>query len=485
MGKIAFAGETYHGRVGLQNAQDCINWYPETDNAQGKYPVVLYPVPGKTTFADLGTQPIRGMLSALGKLYVVSGPDLYEVGLNGNFALVGSVTTSVGNVSMAANITQIILVDGTAGYTYTPSTSTFATIPSTAVGVYDHFPSTATHVKFMDGYFFVNDPANAGRFYRSELYNGQQWQALSYATAQRSPDALHALAVIGKELLLIGETTTEPWYNEGTDLNNPMVPLSSVFINKGILAPFSIANSNNFVLWLSQDEHGQGTIIATDGARERRVSNYSIEQAINKYGDLTDAIGFVYHQLGHEFYEISFPSGNATWVYDLIEDKWHRRKTRNSGRHEVQWSAYLNGNVLVGSATDGRILILDTEIEDDDGEVIERVRVTQGISDEQENKLHHACVKLDMEVGVGNTASPAPVVRLSWSDNGGKTWSNPLTRSLGAMGEYNTEVFYKQLGRAKNRIYKIEVTDKVKTSLLGGYVEVHSGIKSTRDNPIE
>ena len=163
MPKIMLAGETYQGRSGLQNYQECINMYPETDKI-GKYELVLYPVPGKVEFIDLGVSSIRGLHTAFGKLYAVTGASVYEISPSGANALIGSLLTGTGNISISNNLTQIIIVDGSKGYIYNPSTATFSQIPDTAVGLYDNFPSGATHVVFVDSYFLVNDPDNPGRF---------------------------------------------------------------------------------------------------------------------------------------------------------------------------------------------------------------------------------------------------------------------------------------------------------------------------------
>lgn len=458
--------------------------YPESDPS-GQYPVVLYPVPGKVEFTSLGASPIRGMWVAFGKLYAVTGADVCEITPSGAFSVVGVLTTFTGTVSISNNLTELIFVDGVAGYIYNPGTSTFSTIPSTAVGLYDNFPAGATHVVFVDGYFLVNDPDNPGRFYRSESYSGLQWKALSYATAERDPDDLLAIAVNERLVYLVGEEITELWYNEGSDPANPFIPVPGMSLEIGILAPFSIASGGSGLVWLAKDSRGQGTTIITNGTSFKKISNYALDYAINTYGVKDDAIGFTYQQAGHEFYELTFPTEGATWVYDFTENKWHKRKTYGSSRHEVQHSAYFDEKILVGSATNGKLLELNLDTFNDDGQVIEHIRVTQVISNEEEARLYHATVKLDIETGRGTSDYPDPQVSLAWSDNGGKTWSNPIYRNLGALGEYNTEVFFKQLGRSKHRIYKITHTDKTYFALLGGYVEVHSGQKSVRDNPVE
>lgn len=484
MPKIQLTGETYTGRSLTQNAQECINWYYETDST-GKHPFVLYPTPGQILFSDVINGPIRGMRVFNGALYVVGGAGLYSVNVGGGKALIGTLNTSTGYVSMSNNIDQLIVLDGQRGYVYVPSTNTFSTIASTALGLYDNFPAGATQVRFLDGYFLVNDPSNPGRFFRSESYDGTKWKALSFATAERDPDGLVALEVSHRYLYLLGEKVSEIWYNEGSDINNPIIPVPGMTMEIGCAAAFSVAKINKSILWLAADERGHGQVVISTGSNWKRVSNYAIEAAIEKYSVLSDAIGHTYQQAGHEFYVLTFPTADITWVYDITENKWHRRQSYGYGRHNTQGAVYFNKKIITGSSIDGKLFELSLEAYDDNGVNIPRQRTTQHIGDsEEDSELFFACLKLDVESGVGNNETPEPLIGLSWSKDGGKTFGNTIYRSLGSVGNYKKEIFFRDLGRSKTRTFKISIAEKVKCVLLGGFVEVHSGNKSARSNPV-
>lgn len=485
MPKIQLAGETYTGRSLQENAQECINWYYETDPT-GKFTAVLYPTPGQILFTNLVNSPIRAMRVFKDVLYVVAGAGLYSVNATGASALVGTLNTSASNVSMSNNIDQLIVLDGQRGYIYVPSTNTFSTIPSTSVGLYDNFPVGATQVRFLDGYFLVNDPANPGRFYRSESYDGTKWKALSFATAERDPDGLVALEVSHRYLYLLGEKVSEIWYNEGSDVNNPIIPVPGMLMEIGCAASFSVAKINKSVLWLAADERGHGQVVVSTGSAWKRISNYAVEAAIASYSVRNDAIGYTYQQAGHEFYILTFPTADVTWVYDITENKWHKRQSYGSGRYNAQWSAYFNGKIITGSSVDGNLFELSLSAYDDNGANILRLRTTQHINDgAEDSELYFATLKLDVESGGGDNSTPSPKIGVAWSKDGGRTYGNSIYRSFGNVGNYKTEVFFRQLGRSKNRTFKIFTSEKVKCVLLGGWIEVHSGNKSTRDNPVE
>ena len=61
---------------------------------------------------------------------------------------------------MDHNDTELIIVDGTAGWLWNYRTSTWSQITDT------DFPAQAQHVTYLDGFFLVN-LANSGAFYKS------------------------------------------------------------------------------------------------------------------------------------------------------------------------------------------------------------------------------------------------------------------------------------------------------------------------------
>jgi len=85
-----------------------------------------------------------------------------------------------------------------------------------------------------------------------------------------------------------------------------------------------------------------------------------------------------------------------------------------------------------------------------------------------------------MVTGVGNDRgiSPIetdPVVMISWSDDGGRTFGNPVRRRLGSQGEttpinINGAGLTKQFGRQ----WRLQVADPVEVSLLGGAMDLEA-----------
>ena len=108
-----------------------------------------------------------------------------------------------------------------------------------------------------------------------------------------------------------------------------------------------------------------------------------------------------------------------------------------------------------------------------------RLRTFPHLSAEQVWAFHKS-LQIDMETGVGVSDPDAqgydPVVFLRWSDDGGHTWSNSHEKSLGLQGQYRHRIIYRQLGRSRDRIYELSMSDPVRANVIAGYLDAESGI---------
>jgi len=74
---------------------------------------------------------------------------------------------------------------------------------------------------------------------------------------------------------------------------------------------------------------------------------------------------------------------------------------------------------------------------------------------------------------IGGTSDPQAM--LDWSDDGGHTWSNEHWASMGVIGDYTARVIWRRLGRSRNRIYRLSITDPVKRVIMGAHLEAEVG----------
>jgi hypothetical protein len=145
MPDFGFVGAAYEAPSIYQDAQECINFYPEVDptKAQGERGVMaLYPTPGLETVAILPNQEeVRGIRTLSGgqQVVVVCGDFVYVMESDYTPKMIGQMNTGTGLVSIVDNGVNCYIVDGTYRYTWfisAPSSATFTgSISSTTMTV--------------------------------------------------------------------------------------------------------------------------------------------------------------------------------------------------------------------------------------------------------------------------------------------------------------------------------------------------------------
>ena len=471
--KIPLLGSTGEDRFDDVSYQKTQNFYPHI-NKEGRSPLVLYPTPGLTLFANVGIGEIRGSIRYGDEYYVVSHNTFYRVSAAGVGVTLGTLTTSSGHVSMAHNGAnngkQICIVDGSDLYIWDSNASDFKIITDPADPDYDaNCPTGATHVVFMDGFFIINNPAYSGRFNKSAGYDGTTWDALEYATAERNSDDLKSIVVANRVLWLIGEDTAEGWFNAGgTDF--PFEPIQSGFSQWGTEAPYTAIEISGITFWLSKNKEGENIVVMATGMQPAAISTPEITAEISGFSVTTDAYAWSYQYQQHAFYVLTFPTAGRTFVYDILTQMWHEWSTKSLGYHRSSTHTFVYNKHLVGDPSNGKIYELDWDKYLDDTETIVRIRRSQPIHGD-DKAIRHEAVMLDIREGVGDATTTDPQILLRWRDNNG-AWSNQHSRSMGKMGETHKKVVWRNLGRSRERVYKIMVTDPVPAVILDGYARI-------------
>ena len=460
------------------NAADnrLVNLFPEATADGGKTAGFFNRAPGLKFQQTIGTGPIRALWAHQtngSDFYVVSGTQFYKVtGLTATPTLLGTVT-GTGPVSIADNGTQIFLACNPDGFIYNEVTNVFAQIT-------DPDFTGAVTVGYLDGYFVYNEP-NSQKVWVTELLDGTSVDPLDFASAEGSPDGLVAVNIDHREAWLFGTDSIEVWYDAG-QADFPLTRIQGAFNEIGCVAAFSIAKLDNALFWLGTDARGQGIVYRANGYTGVRVSTHAIEYAIAQYGNLSDAVAYTYQQEGHAFYVLTFPTGNATWVYDVSTQAWHERAgwdtpTGQFTRHRSNCQCNFGGNTIVGDYQNGNIYTLDLDVYADNGGIQKWLRSWRALPTGANNLKRTAqhSLQLDCESGTGlNTGQGSdPEIMLRWSDDGGHTWSNEHLSKMGKIGEYYRRVFWRRLGmtvKLRDRVYEISQTDPVKAVIMGAEV---------------
>lgn len=133
MPDFGFVGAAYEAPSLTQDAQECINFYPEIDptKAQGERGIVaLYPTPGLETVAIFPNQEeVRGLrtLSGGAQVVAVCGDFVYVLEDDLTPVMIGQMNTATGQVGIVDNGVNVYIVDDAYRYTW------FISAPSSAI----------------------------------------------------------------------------------------------------------------------------------------------------------------------------------------------------------------------------------------------------------------------------------------------------------------------------------------------------------------
>jgi hypothetical protein len=76
-------------------------------------------------------------------------------------------------------------------------------------------------------------------------------------------------------------------------------------------------------------------------------------------------------------------------------------------------------------------------------------------------------IELTMEAGVGNAAAVYPQVIMDISSDGGKTFRDERSRSVGKIGEYNKRSIWRRNGRvARFDVFRFTFSEPVKPVII-------------------
>jgi len=319
----------------------------------------------------------------------------------------------------------------------------------------------------------IYDGDNA-RWCTSDVGDASSITAANYASAESSPDNLLRPYVYDQILYLFGEKTTETWYNSGVG-NPPFDRIEGGIFTIGLAAIHSTAHNDNNLYFLGDDNKVYRL------PTKQSVSDIALTHAIESYTAVADAIGLCYSFENQNFYQLTFPSENKTWVYSEPTNQWIELLSGN-GRYFGNSHAYAYRKNLIADYRNGNIYELDINAFDDNGTTVKRIRETGaihgGLVGAPGKRIEMNRFELIMEVGVGVSAGQGiePVVMLSYSDDGGKTFSTERWGNIGHLGDYLRKVEWHGLGSFESRIIRISISDPVQLSIHSAAADIEVGV---------
>jgi hypothetical protein len=475
--RVEIISSAYDGKSIIASGQEQINLYAEINASDPQAPtkVTYYPTPGTQVNAQ-NTEYIfnsRGCYrTSIGTAYFVVAQNVYSVGVNNTLTVIGVIADRPSLIKFKDNGLVVVLVDGVNGYVIDMVSNNFGQI--TDPNFYG-----ADFVELLDTFFIFNRPDTNQFFITGSNVNFTlltttgAFDPLDIAAKSGFNDPIVGIASVHRELWLIGNLTAEVWIGTGA-ADFFFQEQQGAYINHGCAAMYSIATIDTIVFFIMQDQQGNGIVVMGGNYETTEISTPRIVSEFKSYSTLEDAIGFCFQIGDHAFYALVFPTANKGWMFDLTTKQWNEwnwcDENGNLLRPRINCCMFFNNLILGGDWENGKLLELSLNLYMDEASPIVWIRTFPHMTNNNE-KITYNSFDLDLQVGTVEDQEDDPKISLSWSDDKGKTYGNPVVQSMGKTGEYITVPSWNRLGQARDRVFKVSSSANAKTALNGAFID--------------
>lgn len=472
MNYAGFCGPSSQSQSLIADAERTVNlYYEKTDSPYAPTGSALYPTPGRRalfTVADIGD---RGSFVAAGRAFVVRGGGFYEVFAVALPTKISALAQDNNKASFAFNAAsggQLCIASGTNLYHYNLTTGVFTQV----------LTGETTTVGYAGGRFLSFNRAT-GQVRLSALNDGTTYTAQFFARSEAS-DRWREMIMGSSEIFMIGEETSEFWYNSGAT-PQPFAFARGSNFESGTCAPASAARVGGSFVWVSGSKDGKGRIMRADGYSPRPFGNYAVETALSRYAresTIDDAEVMPYEQEGHLFAVFSFPTAQASWAVDMETGSWHELGDFDSATNRYRvWGPRTHcvafNKHLVGDRTSGVIAELDVNIGDDLGRPIRRLRMGPPLWASSREQILVSRFSVIVENGLGAVSGQGndPKLMARFSKDA-KRWSAERQAGVGRLGEYAHRCYFTRLGASEPLwVPEVSFTDPIPLRLLAAELE--------------
>jgi hypothetical protein len=466
MPEITFPTSTAPGVNPTENGGRLINCYAEAAPPGSRSKVIWRRAPGLThAFSTIETEA-RGSLLVGSVIYIISGDKAYSVTSS---YVVTELTGTVGGsgpVFMARNMaaTPDVLIVHSAG---------MSQINTGAASVSDFSDGDLPAVNsicWIDGYFIVTSAA--GKAYQSGI-NATTFSSVDFTTAEADPDGLYRAVALGSDLLLMGAASIEFYGNAGNATGfafsrGPVIPV-------GLKGPYAVAGfetgfSDNLI-YVANDN----TVRKQEGYTPTKISTPELERFIEAVTDVTTLEASVFVAAGHAYWVLTGP--DWTWVYDVSTGNWHERASYGEERWRGRFGVNAWDKWFVFDRDSEKVFQVSATVKrEDDQPLLWELHSVQAHRFPGKAFIKRASFDFVTGVGIDAGIDPIesdPVVRISWSFDGGRTFGQPLTRELGTQGQdVPIDIFRCGLTNRRGVQWRLQCSDPIELAFIGGAMDV-------------
>jgi len=517
-------GKVYNNLIGssrkakypaVQGSELSVNMYAGANGDQ-RY---MESLPGLKAFTELGGKCRGTFVSTIGlkaeaspeDLFVVMGTQLWRVDAYGNKFAIGSVANNGHRVSFAESggpRPLLLVADGANLWYYDLlNGGELKQIQLPERPFEDGGTVTPSHCSVVDGSICINDTGSGYWYYsyryplRSEkremfeIVDGKvqyeedgvtvkyvevdsdqhvfedDYGVTMYQNSIYSSDNISAIYAIGPTLYVFGPKSVEIFQRGSGDFEDWIRTSYTNMNTFGLEAPDSLASIGGSLFFIASGAQYGKALMKVTGNSFERVSEDWLEQKL--LSESTEsAYGFAYATGEHSFYCIQLNSLGECWTLDLFDNGWHQRTSREqSSGLEGQWRvggmAYYREKFWAFTNDGMMCRAHDDYWKEDypDGTSLPMIRhrqtavITDGLKPFTFEELTIEC-----NVGTWEDYNQKPMLLLEVSRDGGHTFGNVRSASLGRTGDYSHRVRFMNVGY--NRLCVIRVSYSHETDLV-------------------
>lgn len=456
-------------------------------------------------------------------MLAVISSNVYRINANLGYQFIASIGTDTGEVFMDENLSsQIAIVDGVStGYIYNYTTDTLDEI------VYDGGTAfVPNYVTYQNTYFIfgnaATDPSGSDWFvYQSgfvppgpaDPFKLVWVQTLAIQTKPDFAKAAIRIPSHGNNLLVLGSTVAEIWTNvSGLQIYQRN---ASINIDYGVASVATIAASDDMVAWLGINEKSSPAIMVMAGGQAERISTDGIDYLLSLVEHPESSTAMFYRQDGHVFYILTFFDAldNFSIMYDFTTQKFFDITDWDFTYHPARQMVYFDNDIYFVSLKQGSIMKMSSDITSISTDVqneyeIPRIRkcdtyrlpgsdrfivnqfgftvengVEQGVDfqiecdgyilGESSGDIMYSEDDIPLLVEGGSCQIYRPRIDVTFSKNGGHTYSNAVPYFMHATGNYKNQPRFNNLGEANQFTIQMRFWGFGAVVIANGVLEVY------------
>lgn len=454
---VNFIGPEAQSRSRAWSSQSSINFYIDRQRS-GRTGEALMPWPGEKTWSEGTPGDSRGMWCMAGVPYIVSGTTLFSMDDTGTKTTIGTIPGTQ-RCSFATDGVNLAIRTENTTYVYNGTTLT---------KVVDSDLEVAQTVAMLNNQFIYQGTGK--RFGVADAGDPTSIDGLNYGSAEAVGDDLVQVYAFQSRVYMICQTSLEVWQNPISATNPPLERIEGTTSNVGTPSPFSAANTTNYMYFVGSDD----VVYRISAYQPEPVSDSAISRVLRE-SVTSDSEGYTLVLEGQWFYIINLPTSNITLLYSESTNEWTRLSTgKYGGKHLIKGYCFAYGRHLVLGDGSGTVYEWDFNTYKSDTQVLIRERISAPINAIAAGlpgeRLLMSHIDLIMETGVGNVDEQDPQIMVSFSYDGGRTFSKEYWPRIGRASESLRRIKVDNLASFYDVVVKVRVSDPNFISIHGASI---------------